>query len=259
MGQFSASFRLNLKFVKKAFGYLLTPLYLLCFVLVLVVFTPIQMVAHKLLGYRAQQQMVYVMNWGLMRCIHLLGGSVSFNMRWDELPADRVYIFAANHQSMNDIPAMIWFLRRARPIFIAKKELSKNVPGISYNYRTGGAVGIDRKDSQQARQAIAQLAQRCAQSGESICIFPEGTRSRDGRLKTFQAGGIKTILNEIPQAVIVPIAIENSWKLLKYNFWPIPLGVKLRWTMLQPIDCSGLSGEQATQQLQVQMQTYFDL
>lgn len=236
--------------MNKRLGYLFTPLYLLCFGLTLVVFTPLQWIAFNLFGYRSQQQMVYVMNWCLMRCIHIVGGSVNFRMPQPALPVGPNYIFAANHQSMNDIPAMIWFLRHYRSVFIAKQELSKGVPGISYNYKCGGAVGIIRKDPVQAREAIAGLAKRCAQTGEAICIFPEGTRSRDGQLKSFQAGGMKTILQHIPEAMVVPIAIENSWKLVKYKFWPIPLGVPLRWTMLEPIACKGLDGEEVTRRVE---------
>ncbi len=236
--------------MNKLLGYIFTPLYLLFFGLTLVVFTPIQWLAFNLLGYKAQQQVVYLMNWGLMRCIHWVGGSIHFELRKGELPGGASYIFAANHQSMNDIPAMIWFLRDFAPVFIAKKELSRGVPGISYNYHCGGAVGIDRKDPAQAREAIADLAKRCVLTGESICIFPEGTRSRDGQLKVFQAGGIKTILQHLPDAVVVPIAIENSWKLVKYKFWPIPFGVPLRWTMLEPIPCTGLDGEEVTRRVE---------
>ena len=220
--------------MNKLLGYLFTPLYLLLFGLTLVLFTPVQWLAFNLLGYKAQQQVVYVMNWCLMRCIHVMGGGVNWRKR--DLPLGPNYIFAANHQSMNDIPAMIWFLRKYRSVFIAKQELSKGVPGISYNYKCGGAVGIIRKDPVQAREAIASLAQRCAQSGEAICIF--------------QSGGIKTILQHLPEAVIVPIAIENSWKLVKYKFWPIPFGVPLRWTMLAPIPCKGLDGEEVTRRVE---------
>ncbi|MBA4303884.1 MAG: 1-acyl-sn-glycerol-3-phosphate acyltransferase [Sphingobacteriaceae bacterium] len=234
--------------MQKILGYLFTPLYLLTFGLSLVVFTPVQWLAFNLLGYQAQQQMVYMMNWCLMRCIHWVGGGVNWRKR--DLPLGPNYIFAANHQSMNDIPAMIWFLRKYRSVFIAKQELSKGVPGISYNYKCGGAVGIIRKDPVQAREAIAGLAQRCAKTGEAICIFPEGTRSRDGQLKPFQAGGMKTILQHIPEAVVVPIAIENSWKLVRYKFWPIPFGISLRWTMLEPIACKGLDGEEVTRRVE---------
>lgn len=241
--------------MKKIIAYFLTPFYLLSFGLVLLLFQPLQWLAFHVFGYKAQQGMVYRLNWGLMRCIHIMGGRVDFRLDTARIPADKPLIFAANHQSMNDIPAMIWFLRQYRPVFIAKQELSKGIPSISYNYKCGGAIGINRKDSVQARQAIEALGKRVAGTGESVCIFPEGTRSRDGQLKAFQPGGIKTLLQAVPDAVIIPIHIQNSWKLVQDGFWPVPVGIHLRWQMLSPIACGGLSGEEAVAQLESQMQT----
>jgi 1-acyl-sn-glycerol-3-phosphate acyltransferase len=241
--------------MKKIIAYFLTPFYLLSFGLVLLLFQPLQWLAFHVFGYKAQQGMVYRLNWGLMRCIHIMGGRVDFRLDTARIPADKPLIFAANHQSMNDIPAMIWFLRQYRPVFIAKQELSKGIPSISYNYKCGGAIGINRKDSVQARQAIEALGKRVASTGESVCIFPEGTRSRDGQLKAFQPGGIKTLLQAVPDAVIIPIHLQNSWKLVQDGFWPVPVGIHLRWQMLSPIACGGLSGEEAVAQLESQMQT----
>ena len=239
--------------MKRLISYLLTPFYLLGFGLVLLVFQPLQWLAFNLIGYRAQQWMVYRLNWGLMRCIHIMGGRLDFSLDKAKIPANKVLIFAANHQSMNDIPAMIWFLRQYRPLFIAKKELSKGIPSISYNYKCGGAIGINRKDPVQAREAIEALGQRVASTGESVCIFPEGTRSRDGQLKPFQPGGIKTLLQAVPDAVIIPIYVQNSWKLMQDGFWPVPVGIPLRWQMLEPINCRDLSGEEVVAQLESQM------
>ncbi len=192
-----------------------------------------------------------------MRCIHLLGGSVRWNWNAIQLPEGRKFIFVANHQSMNDIPPMLWFLRKYQPIFIAKKELAKGIPSISFNYQCGGAIAIDRKDGVQARNAILGLGKRLKTQNISACIFPEGTRARDGQLKKFQSGGLKTLLSEVPDAVIVPIAIANSWKLVRYGFWPIPAAIRLRFCVLPIIDATNRSAdeviEQAYQQIKLQL------
>ena len=67
-------------------------------------------------------------------------------------------------------------------------------------------------------------------------IFPEGTRSKDGKLKPFQVGGIATLLKVVPNALIVPVAIENSWKVVQYGAYPLSAGEQLRWTVLSPIE-----------------------
>jgi len=234
--------------MQKAIGYVLTPFYLLCFGLDLLVFDLFQRVAYNTFGYAAQQKMVYGLNWVALRCIHLLGGSLVWNWNQVKIPANRKLIFVANHQSMNDIPPMIWFLRKFHPIFIAKKELAKGIPSISYNYKCGGAVAIDRKDGAQARAAIMGLSQRLKDENISVCIFPEGTRARDGQLKKFQAGGLKTILAEVPDAVVVPIAIANSWKLVRYGFWPIPAGIRLQFCVLPYIDATNSTAEEVIEE-----------
>lgn len=236
--------------MQKAIGYILTPFYLFCFGLNLLVFDLLQRLAYNLRGYAAQQQMIYGLNWVALRCIHLLGGSLVWNWNQNQvsIPTNRKLIFVANHQSMNDIPPMIWFLRKFHPIFIAKKELSKGIPGISYNYQCGGAIAIDRKDGAQARSAIMGLAQRLKHENISVCIFPEGTRARDGQLKKFQAGGLKTLLAEVPDAVIVPIAIANSWKLVQYGFWPIPAGIRLQFILLPAIDAADKTAEEVIEE-----------
>lgn len=239
--------------MRKFFGYLLTPLYLLCFGLNLLVFDLLQRLAYRMYGYAAQQQMVYGLNWVAMRCIHILGGSLEWDWNKVTPPAGRKIIFVANHQSMNDIPPMIWFLRKYRPIFIAKKELAKGIPSISYNYQCGGAVAIDRKDGVQARNAIMGLGKRLQVENISVCIFPEGTRARDGQLKKFQSGGLKTLLAEVPEAVIVPIAIANSWKLVRYGFWPIPAGIKIKFRVLAAIDATNRSADELIEQAHEQI------
>ena len=209
----------------------------------MLVFDVLQRLGYFFNGFAGQQRMVFGLNWVAMRCIHIMGGSLDFNWNNVQLPTGRKLIFVANHQSMNDIPPMIWFFRKYQPIFIAKKELAKGIPSISYNYQCGGVVGIDRKDGVQARAAIMELGQRLKTENISVCIFPEGTRARDGKLKKFQSGGLKTLLNEVPDAVIVPLAIANSWKLVRYGFWPIPAGICLRFCVLTPIDATNQSAE----------------
>ncbi len=235
--------------MQKFFGYLLTPFYLLFFGLTLLIFQPLQVIAYELFGPRGQQKMVYGLNWTAMRCMHLLGGSLVFDFDPDSLPTDRKLVFVANHQSMNDIPPMIWFFRRFRPVFIAKKELAKGIPSISYNYKRGGAVAIDRKDGAQARKAILDLGKRLREEQISVCIFPEGTRARNGRLKPFQAGGIKTLLQEVPDAVFVPLAIANSWRLVEHGFWPMPAGIRIRFKVLPVVDAKGRTAEEVVEEL----------
>lgn len=228
--------------MNKFFGYLLSPVFYFFFFLTLIVFQPVQWVCYKFFGYRAHKISVDILNFFLTYCDLLLLSSVTFKNQ-QELPKDRPIIFVANHQSMYDIPALIWFLRKHHVKFISKIELTKGIPSISFNLKYGGGANIDRKDSKQAISEIIKLGRRMKENTWSTMIFPEGTRSKDGELKTFQVGGIATLLKIIPDALIVPVAIKNSWKLVQYGSFPMSAGERLCWTVLQPIEPSGRNPE----------------
>ena len=224
--------------MNKLLGYVFSPLFYLAFFLSLVVFHPIQWVCYRFFGYRAHKVSVDILNFFLTYSDLFLLSSVSFKNE-QELPTDRPIIFVSNHQSMYDIPALIWFLRKYHVKFISKIELTKGIPSISFNLKYGGGANIDRKDSKQAISEIIKLGRRMKDNNWSTMIFPEGTRSKDGHLKPFQVGGIATLLKVVPNALIVPIAIENSWKIVKYGTYPLRVGEQLRWTVLTPIEPAG--------------------
>jgi 1-acyl-sn-glycerol-3-phosphate acyltransferase len=224
--------------MNKLLGYVFSPLFYLAFFLSLVVFHPIQWICYRFFGYRAHKISVDALNFFLTYSDLFLLSSVSFKNE-QELPTDRPIIFVSNHQSMYDIPALIWFLRKYHVKFISKIELTKGIPSISFNLKYGGGANIDRKDSKQAISEIIKLGRRMKDNNWSTMIFPEGTRSKDGHLKPFQVGGIATLLKVVPNALIVPIAIENSWKIVKYGTYPLRVGEQLKWTVLTPIEPNG--------------------
>ncbi|RZL18522.1 MAG: 1-acyl-sn-glycerol-3-phosphate acyltransferase, partial [Pedobacter sp.] len=217
--------------MSKFFGYLFTPLFYILFFGFLCIFHPIQWICYKLFGYKAHKISVDVLNFFLTYSNWSLFNSVTF-VNQQNLPADRPIIFVANHQSMYDIPGMIWYLRKHHPKFISKIELTKNIPSISYNLRVGGGANIDRKDSKQAVSELIKLGRRMKENNWSTVIFAEGTRAKDGKLKPFQVGGIATLLKVVPDALLVPIAIENSWKIVRYGMFPLTVGNPIKWTVL---------------------------
>ena len=154
------------------------------------------------------------------------------------MPTNRPIIFIANHQSMYDIPALIWFLRSYHAKFISKIELTKGIPSVSFNLKYGGGANIDRKDSKQAVSEIIKLAERMQKFNWSTVIFPEGTRAKNGQLKPFAVGGVATLLKKVPQALVVPIAINGSWKLVQYGKFPLSAGQKITWEILEPFEPS---------------------
>ncbi|WKB83055.1 lysophospholipid acyltransferase family protein [Cellulophaga omnivescoria] len=224
--------------MQKLLSYPLTALYFLFFGLSLVVFHPIQWVCYNVFGYTAHKKSVSILNWFLMRSTHFLGTHYSFRKK-SKIPTNRPIIFVANHQSMNDIPPLIWFFRKNHPKFVSKKELGKGIPSVSYNLRHGGSVLIDRKDARQALTEIAKLGKYIEKHNRSAVIFPEGTRSRTGHPKRFQPMGLKILMKNAPSALIVPISINNSWKLLKYGKYPYGLGSHFTIDVHTPVEIKG--------------------
>lgn len=136
---------------------------------------------------------------------------------------------------------MMWELRDRNLGFIAKKELGKGIPSISYALRELGSALIDRSDPKQAVAAITELGRRKEESKEIAVIFPEGTRARDGKVKSFKLTGFKALVEAMPSAVIVPVVVTGNWELLQYNFKPVPAGVTITMHYLPFIEQVGRS------------------
>lgn len=207
----------------KFISYLLSPVFIVVFFLLLVIFHPLQWLSFNLFGINAHKVIVDTLNWFLVKSLLILAVPVRFENK-QKLSKENNYIFVANHQSLYDIPPLIFYLRKYSPKFVAKIELGKGIPSISYNLKHGGAALIDRKDPRQALSALASFSKRINTNKWSAVIFPEGTRSTTGKPKKFATNGIKMIAKYNKEAYIVPITINNSWKVYKYGKFPLGLG-----------------------------------
>ncbi|WP_430614907.1 lysophospholipid acyltransferase family protein [Flavobacterium sp. JP2137] len=212
--------------MQKIISYPLSVLFVVCFLICLLVFHPMQWLCLRLSGYQAHKKSVDYLNFLLLRCTNILG--TTYDVKDIALVPEGVpIVFVANHQSMFDIPCIIWNYRKAHPKFVSKKELGRGIPSISYNLRHGGSVLIDRKDSKQALSAIRDLGVYIQKYNRAAVIFPEGTRSRDGQPKRFSENGLKILCKYAPNAVVVPITINNSWKMLRFGKFPLGLGNRI--------------------------------
>lgn len=123
----------------------------------------------------------------------------------ENVPDTGGVLFVANHQSNFDIPILIGHVPRDKG-FIAKLELLK-VPTFSRWMKYLGCIFIDRKDPRQSLTAINDAALQLKE-GRSLVIFPEGTRSADGTVGPFKAGGLRLAIKAgVP---IVPVTISGS-------------------------------------------------
>jgi 1-acyl-sn-glycerol-3-phosphate acyltransferase len=125
------------------------------------------------------------------------------------ITSDEAYVFAANHQSQFDIFALLGHL----PIqfrWLAKEELFR-IPFLGVGMKGAGYIPIDRSNRKAAFRSIDLAAAR-VREGTSIVIFPEGTRSLDGKLKFFKKGGFHLAIKS--KRPIVPVSISGTYSIL---------------------------------------------
>lgn len=243
--------------MKKILAYPLTIIHYLAFGLCLLFFHPVQWICFNVFGYQAHKKSVDYLNFMLLRCLNILGTRFEFENPYS-ISRDQPVIIVANHQSTYDIPPMIWHLRRLHPKFISKKELGKGIPSISYNLRYGGSALIDRQDKKQAIVAIRELTKTLNKTNRSVVIFPEGTRSRDGVPREFSPGGLITLFKSMPTALVLPVTIQNSWKLVRWGGFPLDLGVKVMHTVHKPMRVSEYDPEDLVRKVQDVVLADFD-
>ena len=235
--------------MKKLVAYPLTVIYYIVFLLCLLLFHALQVVAYTFWGRKGQGRVANVLTLSLLRCLNLLGTRFSL-INYQPLPTNRPILLIANHQSTYDIPPLHWFFRKNNPRYVSKIELRKGIPSISYNLRKGGSALINRGNTVQALDAITKFAKQVAQDNACAVVFPEGTRSRNGHPRRFQRKGLRTLIKYLPNALVVPVSINNSWQLSKYNYFPIPLGTRVSLTVHPSIPIDALPLEELIDHLE---------
>lgn len=232
-------------------SYPLSVIFYLLFGLNLVIFDVIQRICLNVFGYQAHKKSVDIFNGIsliLMRVFLFTKFTINDNAN---APINTPILFVSNHQSMWEIVAIVWYLRRYHPKFISKKELGKGIPTISYNLKRGGSALIDRKDREQAVLQLKNFAKYLNKTKRSGVLFAEGTRSRDNTMKPFKPAGLITLIENLnDDAYIVPMSISNSWKLQSKGNFPIPLGVSFKLTTHPAIKKADQPIEQLIQELE---------
>jgi 1-acyl-sn-glycerol-3-phosphate acyltransferase len=199
----------------------------------LLVFDVAQRIA-RLFGQRPQEHVAGALQVALVAAFRIC----DTRLRVERAPgvrADAAYIVVSNHQSMFDIPIIGSLLLGNFPKYVSKRSLARWIPSVSYNLRRGGHALIDRSDAPAAIATIRALGERVRDGRCSAVIFPEGTRARHGELGEFRRAGLAALLDAAPDAMVVPMAIDESWRLLRHNMLPVPWGVRIRVRIGEPI------------------------
>lgn len=149
-----------------------------------------------------------------------------------------VYMFAQNHVNLLDHCTMY----NATPHFKQGIELADHfkVPVYGWFMKQRGTVPVHREKSQ--REMLAIMEQRMREEvakGHSLLVFPEGTRTRDGRVGAFRAGVLK--LGHRMQLPIVPVAVTGMFEVLRKGEPYIVPGGQVTVHIERPVETKGVS------------------
>jgi len=139
----------------------------------------------------------------------------------ENIPSGRSCIFMSNHVSNLDPPVLIPLLP-GRSSVLLKKELM-NIPILGRAMRMAKFVPVERGSRRDAARASVEAAAEALRSGLHILVYPEGTRSPDGRLSTFKKGPF--FLAQETQAPIVPIALSGTQTMMRKGSYAITPGL----------------------------------
>jgi 1-acyl-sn-glycerol-3-phosphate acyltransferase len=151
----------------------------------------------------------------------------------EHLTAGGVYVVVSNHQSFADIPVISHIGIDTK--WLGKAELFR-VPVIGWMMRMAGDVPVSRGDRRQSARALLQCA-RYLRQGCSVVFFPEGTRSRDGRVLPFNDGPFQLAIRE--QIPILPLVVEGSGNALPRDTWLFGEAADIHLVVLPPVSVAG--------------------
>lgn len=178
----------------------------------------------------------FVRNWA-RRLLKLAGAKVTVTGQ-ENLPQSGAYMVVANHQGYFDIPIMLSCVGEPRGL-VAKQEIDR-IPGIRTWMRYLHCLFVDRSSPRAGAQTIVDGA-KLLESGHSLTIFPEGTRSKGGPMREFKAGAFRIASRAgVP---VVPVTIDGSFRLMEGNKMLIrPAEVKV--TIHPAIATAGMGREE---------------
>ncbi len=167
----------------------------------------------------------------------------------EHLRPERTYIYAANHASYFDIPAFLASVpQRIRIVF--KKELGR-VPLFGWALKLGNYISVDRADSREAMVNLEKAASQIRE-GASVLLFPEGTRTRDGKLQSFKRGAFAlAVRSRVP---IVPVTVNGSYSISPKHRFRINAG-EIELIFHPPIPTNGWQGREGELQLMEQVRS----
>ena len=148
------------------------------------------------------------------------------------------YVFMGNHLSFLDAPLLVTVLDR-QVRFVVKRFVFR-IPVLGLGMRFAGYIPLDKEGVGEGRKRIARAVELIRKEGYSFLVYPEGTRSWEGKLLPFRRGGFFLALDS--GAPIVPVSIRGTYELMPRGRRRIGKG-RVRVVFHEPIAVSGYTPE----------------
>jgi 1-acyl-sn-glycerol-3-phosphate acyltransferase len=186
--------------------------FLVLFYVVLVILITPFILFCMLAGLR--DPLISVGQWAMRVSRRVLGIEVEVS-GLDRIDPRTAYIFMPNHLSFIDGPLVMTLIPGAARVILKQSVL--RIPVVGMGMRFVGFVPVDRKGTEGGKKSVARAAALMRERGYSFLVFPEGTRSRDGRPLPFRRGGFFLALES--GAPIVPVTIRGTFELMPKGQW----------------------------------------
>jgi 1-acyl-sn-glycerol-3-phosphate acyltransferase len=223
------------------------------FALVCILGFPMMIVCLFLLPWRALRVKVcnvYGMIVGKISLRYIMGNPTVIRNR-ERIDRHRPAIYILNHNSYLDGFLSMWICPLGG-CGIGKKELGR-IPVFGWLYHLSGHLLIDRGDREKAIASMKETTDFVAANGLSIWIFPEGTRSYDGRLLPFKKGfAHMAIATGLPVVPVITHNVHKVWPRSSYLLTPGPLEIDV----LEPIDTSAWKTETIAEHIEATRQVF---
>ncbi len=174
----------------------------------------------------------------LWQAFRLTGAELEVRGR-EHIVAGERYVVVANHQGFSDVIVISSALSELQARYVAKRELARGWPSISYLIVASGSAIIDRKQPQAAIAEIERLGHQAKREGWSVAIFPEGTRAKDGHPRSWKIRGVKALLDTTGPCRVLPVSLRGGAELFAHNGAPFRAGVRMACVVHPPVDPPG--------------------
>lgn len=186
--------------------WMFIPIFIVCFIVAFIIvligiFVPTIFINRKKKHTKKSNYWRITMKYICQMVIQLLRIDINFR-GLENVPEDKTFVLVQNHNSLVDPIVTIWTLRYIDLVFLMKKEILK-FPFVGRGLERLDFPALDRENNREGLKTIVNTINMIKEGRHSVGVYPEGTRSKDGKLHEFKAGSFK-----IPEKCNCPLVVS---------------------------------------------------